>query len=209
MPQLSPEQEDELLLRYREGDSDAGGVLVHANAPWIRNIIGKLKCPSWVSQEDLFCDVMPDVLAALRTYSRDKATLKTYLYVAVTRSAVKASRLYEGAISVDDEECFAPDGGVCDVVSTIQGLVAAVPDDEINETGRKLISRMLRGYDMDEIASQMGWEVGETQRMVENMRLFIAYIMVRAGHSADPYITDDVLVSMAEQYEEQKEGWFK
>jgi len=209
VPKLTQEQELALLDRYRNGDSEAGGTLVHAHAPWIRNIISKVPVPSWVSQEDLFCDVMPEVLAALKTYrSENGSALKTYLYVAIHRASVKCARIYEGNPGIDSMEIEAPEPGESGVVAAIHGLVASIPDDEINETGRKLISRMLKGYDDEEIASQMGWGVAETVSVVKHMRLYLAYIMVIVGHSAEPYISDVTLTSMAEEYERQRDSWF-
>lgn len=153
---------------------------------------------------------MPEVLAALKTYKIGSGTaLKTYLYVAIHRAVVKSLVMYEGSCGIDDLEIEAPGSSESGVVSVIQGLVAALPDSEINETGRKLISRMLRGYDTDEIASQMGFTVADTVRMVEQMRLYLAYIMVVAGHSAEPFISDTTLSSMAMEYERQKDSWFK
>jgi DNA-directed RNA polymerase specialized sigma24 family protein len=209
VPVLSKDQEDSLLEKYRGGDSESGGILVHAHAPWIDRVIGTLAIPKWISRDDLFSDIMPDVLSALRTYDRSKGTtLRTYLYVAIARSAVKASKQYETVGDLEGQDIAAPDENVCDVIGLIGSLVAAIPDEEINETGRKLISRMLKGYDIEEIASQMGWTVADTTRMVKQTRLFIAYIMVRGGHSASPWIDDDTLSSMAEEYLRHTEGWF-
>lgn len=210
VPILTEDQEDDLLRRYRDGDSEAGGVLVHAHAPWIRNIILQMKVKPWVSHEDLFCDVMPEVLAALKTFNRNgSAALKTYLYVAIHRAVVKCAKMHEMGPGIDDIELEAPEECESGVVTVIHSLVNALPDSEINETGRKLVSRMLRGYDIEEIASQMGFTVPDTIRAVEQMRRFIAYLMVVAGHSAEPFISDATLSSLAEEHMRQKESWFR
>lgn len=209
IPTLTPEQQSTLLQEYSNGDKEAGGTLVHANALWIKNVIGKLRTPSHISQDDLFADVMPDVLSSLKTYDSSKSSLRTYLYLVVSRSAIKASRQYECTADGDMRDVQSVEGEVCDVVGLIRKLVAALPDEEINESGRKLISIMLKGYDVDEISSQMGWMYAEAQQMVCQQRLLIAWLMRKSGHSAEPWIDDTALEAMADRYEEQREGWFR
>ncbi len=182
---------------------------MHANAIWIRNVIGKLRLPRWISEDDLFADVMPDVLSCLKTYNSGKSSLHTYLYLVVYRSAMKAVKQYENPSDGSGHEAYKEDSEQCDVVGLIQKLVAAMPDEEINESGRKLVSRMLRGYNTEEIASQMGWGCAETQVAVEKQRLLIAWLMARGGHSADPFIDDATLADMAMQHETQRDGWWK
>lgn len=209
IPILTPEEQASLIQQYIDGDKEAGGKIVHANARYIQNILCKLKMPCFISRDDLFADVMPDVLSGLKSFDITKSSLKTFLYLVVSRSAIKASRQYEAPYDGDVSDIQSPDREACDVVGLIRNLVAAVPDEEINETGRKLISRMLRGYDMEEIASQMGWGVAETKQMVEQQRLLIAWLMKKAGHSADPWIDDKTLGAMADRYARQREGWWR
>lgn len=74
LPRLSPEEERELALRWREGgDEAARDRIVSAHLDLVRGVIGRLKGAD-VSREDLFQDGVIGLMKAVDRYDPDEGT---------------------------------------------------------------------------------------------------------------------------------------
>ena len=161
--------------------------------------------PSWIDMESVFADVMGELAVSIPNYDPSVAQLSTYLGRIIPIAARK-SACAQGTpndhYTLDFDAVIDDDkGDVIDVLRAIRAIINSTPDDEINETTRLVIDRMLKGYSVRDVASQLGWSKGKTERFVEKTRDYIAWKMVRAGASASPWIPDHELTSMHDRYE--------
>jgi DNA-directed RNA polymerase specialized sigma24 family protein len=160
--------------------------------------------PNWVNREDVFADVLVDILDALRSYDPNLGKLTTYLYRVVQRAAMRTMDSQRGKLAMEDvNPNLLLDGSVepCDIVDTIATIFGKIPDDEINEQTRQLVAMLLKGYSQSDIACKMEWSRSYTAEMVQAVRNHIAWRLVDAGYSGEPWITDSDLAEMAEAHE--------
>jgi hypothetical protein len=210
---LTHERETELMARYAvTKDEDCIGDLIVASELCIMRSIRSLKPPRWIDHEEVYADIMPGIVVAVRKFDPSVCRLSTYLYKLARRLASRSiSRMLSS--SIETTECSevvdrGADGSPVDVVDTVRMLFDMIPDARISEEGRKLVDRILRGSTITDISQQMGWGRDYTAIVVSEMRDEIAWRLMKNGSSAEPWIPDCQLSVMASRHEGRLDRWF-
>ena len=207
-PQLSKADEHDYIVTWKESqDSKLLGLVLHARARWVWRVIKNMGLPEWVDFESVFSDVMGEVFLAMDGYDPSFG-LSAYLYRVIHRSAWKSSQSQGGETAdIDFNLIVDTDPGDADnVLVQLSQLIEATPSDELNDTARLLICRILGGKSNTEIASMMGWTYEKTKGNVTHIRRYLAWRMVLADLSAGPWIEDRDLQQLAMEYEENLRG---
>lgn len=205
VPKISYEEQLTLIERYRDGDNEAAGTVIHANGPWINRIIGKLNVDKNI-HEELFCDVMPNVLTALKIFDPNKSSLKTFLYLVVSRAALRAAKQYESVMPLEGEPIDERPGS-CSIIEDVWQLFSAISPDEVNEQGRQLIIRLVKGYSQEEIAEQFGWTDNEAKQIIADIRRYMAWVLMQNEFSAEPWMSNDEINKLANEHKSRMDSW--
>lgn len=158
---------------------------------------------SSVDKDALFADVMGEIFLAMGNYDLSRG-LSAYLYPVIRHSAYKFAKQQNKLTSDIDFNLIIDEdpGSADDVLVAINRLIESTPQDELNETARLLLRRILSGHPNAKIANMMGWSYAKTKRNVNRLRQYIAWRMVAEGMSAAPWIDDRDLTTLAAQYQE-------
>lgn len=200
----------ELLNEYlKHDDQEALGQFIEGRMDYIRRVIYKCPLPQWVDRDQAFADALGEVFIAMKHYDSEKSAVSTYLYMVASKSAIKSQNrqsdsrvdevLFDHAVVVNE------DAGDC--LSSVEQVVRSIPRDEINEESHKILTLLVDGYDDSDIASIVGLTGMEADRRISHLRNYLAWMLVTAGVSIEPVVTDDKLSEMAEQYERDTSSW--
>lgn len=209
---LSAKEEQDLIAAYRNGDDNAIGQLIWSHAGIIKRAINETNCPDWIDKEDVFSDMMVEVVKATRRYDPNRCRYSSYIYGVAKRIAPRfvSESMALRSETIEDCDVF-PDSRVnetpVDVIDRIRAIFDATPDSQIGEEGRRLVDRILRGTPISEIAQQMGWGRPYTTTAVAEMRDEIAWRLLKSGSSAEPWISDCELAKMAARHSARISEW--
>lgn len=201
-PYLTKTEERDYIRLWQENqDKEVLGAVILSRGRWVWTVLKKLSLPAWVDLDAVHADVLSGLIPALKTYDCSRG-LTAYLYPVVSRiaykSAARQNQLHADInfnYILDEEQVDA-----ADVLDVIHALVDETPAEELNDTAKILIRRVLSGYGVGKIANLMGWTPERTKRNVEHVRGYIAHKMLERGQSAAPWIDDRDLVAMADVY---------
>lgn len=201
-PVLTQDQEHEYIRLWQENqDRDALGSVVHSRGRWVWTVLKQLSLPPWIDMDSVHADVLSGMTKALTSYD-NKRGLTAYLYPVVARIAYKSAGKqnkqyadYDFNYIIDE----AP-GEAGDVLEAIEAIIDETPPEELNDTAKILIRRVITGHGVAQIANLMGWTPERTKRNVEHVRGYIAHKMLEREQSAAPWIDDKDLVAMANVY---------
>lgn len=207
-PYLTQDQESECIRLWQEcQDNDSLGRVVLSRGRWAWSVLQKLCLPTWVDMDSVHADVLSGLIPALNTYDRSRK-LTAYLHPVVSRIAYKSAARQNQQHSDYDFNCVLDSevGDAADVLDEINALIEETPAEELNDTARCLIRRVLAGYGVGKIANLMGWTPERAKRNVEHVRGYIAHKMLERGQSAAPWIDDKDLAVLADVYRKAVEN---
>lgn len=200
-----------LIKEYQDGNEEAGNdVIVHLS-PYIKRIVRSLVFPECVNRDELEVDAITACWKALKGYNPEQANVKTYLHTAIVRECVKSAQFQLKGVGNDVFEgdfLAREDTDFDEFLDKIQEVVADIPHDQITEEARQVLALMLKGKSVSHIADLMEWDRAHASRFIESTRKHLAWRLVRANVSAEPFISDKSLKEMAEQYKDENVGLF-
>ncbi len=201
-PVLDKAQEKEYIrLWQEEQDRDALGAVIHSRGRWVWAVLSKLPLPAWVDMDSIHADVLVEIMPALATFDNSRG-LTAYLYPIVSRTAYRSAALQNKQFADFDFNYVLDEdpGEAADVIDAITAIIEETPAEELNDTAKILIRRVLAGYGVAKIAALMGWTPERTKRNVDHVRGYIAHRMLEKKQSAAPWIDDRDLEEMADVY---------
>lgn len=204
-PKLTRQQEIDLISQYQDGDTEAGGTVVHSRMPYILSVIRQQKLPSWVDIESIFTDVCSDVAIALRNFDPTLSNPGTYIYRIVSVQSRKLAFAQQHE-SLEHPNLIEEDevGDPTEVIERVKSIFERLPASEMNETSWMALDLLFRGNKPAEIGRIMGWPTAFAKARVEALQREIAWRMVMAGESASPWISDSELQKLAKEHDG---GW--
>lgn len=204
VPRLNKEEEGQLLSAYLLGDMEAFGTIIHAYSPYINKIISKQNLYPSVCPEAVFSDVVMRCMTNLKNYNPKSSSLSSFIYGLVHQCCLLANRAsYKDSDGTPVPElAIDGDSKIDEVVEEIKFLVNSVPESEMSEKARQAASLMLKGHGAASVGSIMGLTRKKARKLVEDVRAHIAWLMVDAGQSAEPFIADAELEELASRHED-------
>ena len=205
---LPNDLELQLITDYKNGDLEAGNRFICSRMTWIFNMCKTLRLPSWVDLDQVAGDCASDIALAILNYDPALSSVTTYMFGIIYRRAPASARSQEPqkkmlAIDGDHIEPTIPDPS--DTISTIRHVFDSV---ELNEETQLVFDRMLKGTCCHEISRQLGWNNSRTQKKIDAVRSEIAYRLLLAGESAEPWLSDKELEALAAEHQKQQ-GWLE
>lgn len=207
---LSDEELKRHLRLYREEDSrESLEMLLRAHSPLIYRVMRSMRLPSWIEVDDIYCDILPNIMKSYKTFDPTKSSIETYLFMVTTRAAMRAFPRYSPSEQIPESQAAQkPKRDLSHVLMQAGYAVSLIPEFESNWAGRLIAKRLLSGVSLNDIASQLGWTRRATAIAARKVKCQIAQQLVSADISLEPVISDDKLRFMASQAEKQEKTWF-
>lgn len=203
-PPTTPEREAELVAIYQKtGCHDALEEILRGRAAWVWRAVNAMPLRQYTDLDACFSDAMSEIALSIHRFDASRK-FSSFLSSIVTRSAFRSQKrqnIEQNQDFVFEKVIDESPRSASDILQSMREIIDAIPPEEINESTRIVIERLMSGCTVEEIASMMGWTVPRTRKAVEHVRCFIAYQMLMSGKSAAPWIDDRDLDAMARQYE--------
>ena len=174
-PLLTPKEEKEYIIKFKQGDMKARDVLINHNLRLVAHIVKKYSNSS-KDADDLISVGAIGLIKAINTYSTDKGTqLSTYAARCIENEILmlfRVNKKHQGNLSLDEKLGMEKDGNevvLADVINDVEGdPIERVEANILTERLLKLIKDNLtsREYRILELRYGIGGKVAYTQREV-------------------------------------------
>ncbi len=199
-PTYTKDEEKALFIKWRGGDKEAIGEIIHGRARWVLSVISKTPLPCGTDIDAVFSDCIGAIFMAMKNFDPDRG-LTAYLYPVIKRTAYDSSGIPIETVDCDrllDSESDRADS----VLFFLRETIDATPMDELNSSKRMILKRMLDGESPAQIANAMGWSFDRSFQEVTHLRQYLAWQIVDAEMSGEPWLCDRELTSLAAAYEQ-------
>lgn len=171
---LTPDEEKEYFIKYKNGDEKAKSVLVSHNLRLVAHIVKKYS-NSTKDADDLISVGAIGLIKAIETYSLDKGTqLSTYAARCIENEILmlfRTSKKQKNVMSLEEKIGTEKDGNevmLADVIADSVDLIEQIDNNILSETMIELIKESLspREYEILVLRYGIGGRVAYTQREV-------------------------------------------
>ncbi len=199
-PVYTKDEEKALFAKWRAGDKEAIGEIIHGRARWVLSVVSKMTLPRGTDLDAVFADVIGEIFIAMRNFDPARG-LTAYLYPVIKRTAYQSSGIPIETVECDrllDNEQERADSVLC----FLRDIIDATPMNELNSTHRMILKRMLDGESPAKIAHLMDWSFEKSARIVKRLRQYLAWHIVEADVSGEPWLCDRDLAKLAAEHEQ-------
>ena len=171
---LTPEEEKDYFIKYKNGDEKAKSVLVSHNLRLVAHIVKKYS-NSTKDADDLISVGAIGLIKAIETYSLDKGTqLSTYAARCIENEILmlfRTSKKQRNVMSLEEKIGTEKDGNevmLADVLADSVDLIEQIDNNILSQTMIELIKESLtpREYEILVLRYGIGGRVAYTQREV-------------------------------------------
>lgn len=201
-PAYTKDEEKALFIKWKGGDKEAIGEIIHGRARWVLSVISKMSLPPGTDQDAVFSDCIGAVFMAMKNFDVTRG-LTAYLYPVIKRTAYDSSGI--PTETVDCDRLLDSAGDRADsVLCLLRDAIESTPMEELNSSKRQLLQRMFDGESPAQIANVMGWSFDHAFREVQWLRQYLAWRIVSEDMSGEPWLCDRELVQLAAAFEQTR-----
>jgi DNA-directed RNA polymerase specialized sigma24 family protein len=196
------EELDLIAIYQKSGDNTVIEPVLKSRSAWVQSVISNIPSPGFADMDTVFSDAMLAVFESFARYDSTKAALSTYLWRVVYNSTLTSIKEQDPqAEQFTPELTLDEDIDYSECIENARHVILNAPHDMLNERARKVAHMMLKGYGIPEIASSIGVTKAVASEVVTGLRQYIAWCMVSQRLSAEPLISDEELMQLAERHE--------
>lgn len=172
---------------------EISGEIIQLYSQWISSVIASMRPPRWIDKEELFADVMPDVLSAIDKYDSQQGKLTTLLFTVVKRAATKSikstmrySRHYGDYESLVES---TSDTNLLEVDEAAFAIHVAMASQNLTREYRLVLDRLILGTPRSEICQQLGIHPSKVATIISRIQDMLA-----TSISQDSGISNDNII---------------
>lgn len=178
------------------------GRLIESHSPWIMTTIRECKRPPWIDVDEIFADVMLDILKSVSKYNPNISQFNTFLYTVVMRSAKRSIQRF---MKYSSNEELTPDMALLPPENNtypheiLKDILWACKELNIPERQQKIMRRKLSGRTNEDVAAELNTtpsEIVDEQRYIYRQ---IATFFLSRHYEAAPYITTEKLQEIVDE----------
>lgn len=196
---------NELVVKYRNGDSDAGQRVLGSLSRWIGSLIRNIKKPPRASDQEVYDEIYSDIMLGILKYDPQRSKITTYVQRIVCRRAPQAiakmtsilSRphttsltdkwnfaseilpLSEGKLYSDKSLTYEDDGYYRDVDELAEQATRLL--GRLDHEKRRIVELRAQGKSVLECAKIMGISRRDCEDKIESIRQSMTQMMQEEG----------------------------